>query len=88
MLMSAEQISRRFADRPILDGAELYLNEGDKVGVIGVNGAGKSTLLKILSGTEAPDEGRVTRAQGLRIGYLPQNPVFQDVYKRQVQYMP
>ena len=77
MLMSAEQISRRFADRPILDGAELYLNEGDKVGVIGVNGAGKSTLLKILSGTEAPDEGRVTRAQGLRIGYLPQNPVFQ-----------
>lgn len=77
MLMSAEQISRRFAGRPILDGAELYLNEGDKVGVIGVNGAGKSTLLKILSGTEAPDEGRVTRAQGLRIGYLPQNPVFQ-----------
>lgn len=77
MLMSAEQISRRFAGRPILDSAELYLNEGDKVGVIGVNGAGKSTLLKILSGTEAPDEGRVTRAQGLRIGYLPQNPVFQ-----------
>lgn len=77
MLMSAEQISKRFATRPILEGADLYLNEGDKVGIIGVNGTGKSTLLKILTGIEPPDSGRVTRAQGLRIGYLPQNPAFQ-----------
>lgn len=77
MLMSAEQISKRFATRPILEGADLYLNEGDKVGIIGVNGTGKSTLLKILAGIEPPDSGRITRAQGLRIGYLPQNPAFQ-----------
>ena len=77
MLMSAEQISKRFATRPILEGADLYLNEGDKVGIIGVNGTGKSTLLKILTGIEPPDSGRITRAQGLRIGYLPQNPAFQ-----------
>lgn len=52
------------------------LNEGDKVGVIGINGTGKSTLLKIVAGIEQPDQGKVVKSNSVRIGYLPQNPVF------------
>lgn len=49
---------------------------GDKIGLIGVNGTGKSTLLKIIAGLDFPDSGTVTRAGGVRVAYLPQNPVF------------
>ena len=54
----------------------LYLEEGDKAGIIGINGTGKSTLLKIIAGVEQPDSGSVVTASGVRIGYLPQNPGF------------
>jgi len=54
------------------------LNEGDKVGVIGINGTGKSTFLKIIAEIETSDSGTITKPSGVRIGYLPQNPVFGD----------
>ena len=54
----------------------FFLNEGDKIGIIGVNGTGKSTLLKILAGREHYDSGEITKTGGVRIGYLPQTPVF------------
>ena len=54
----------------------FFLNEGDKIGIIGVNGMGKSTLLKILAGREHYDSGEITKTGGVRIGYLPQTPVF------------
>lgn len=78
MYMQAENITKAYREKPLLDGVSLYLNEGDKVGVIGVNGTGKSTLLKILAGWEEPDGGTITRGNGVHIGYLPQNPDFEE----------
>ena len=77
MLLSAENITKAYGTRVLLDGADLYLNTGEKLGVIGVNGAGKSTLLRILAGAEEPDGGTVDRDPNVRLEYLPQNPVFE-----------
>ncbi|WP_191379132.1 ABC-F family ATP-binding cassette domain-containing protein [uncultured Flavonifractor sp.] len=76
MLLSAEQLYKSFGTRVLLDGASLYLERGDKVGVVGLNGAGKSTLLRLLSGAEEPDGGTVRLDPNVRLEYLPQNPVF------------
>ena len=65
-------------ERKVLDNVSFLLNEGDKVGIIGINGTGKSTLLKILAGAEEPDSGEVVRTNGIRISYLPQIPEFDD----------
>ena len=78
LLLSAEHISKSFGEKPLLKDVSLFLNEGEKVGVIGVNGTGKSTFLKIVAGLLPPDAGTVTRGGGVRVGYLPQNPDFQD----------
>ena len=60
MLLSAEHLSINFGSRQLLDDVNLYLNEGDKIGVIGINGTGKSTFLKVLSGALEPDGGTTT----------------------------
>jgi ATP-binding cassette subfamily F protein uup len=76
MLLSAEKISKSYTLKPLLTQVSLFLNQGDKVGVVGVNGTGKSTFLKILAGQEVPDEGTVTLSGGAVVSYLPQNPDF------------
>ena len=76
MLLSAEQLYKSCGTRVLLDDASLYLDRGDKVGVVGLNGAGKSTLLRLLSGAEEPDGGTVRLDPNVRLEYLPQNPVF------------
>ena len=78
MLLTAENISKSYTIKPLLSNITLYVNEGDKIGVIGINGTGKSTFLKILAGQEEPDSGNLIKNQNLRIEYLPQNPVFQE----------
>lgn len=75
-IINVENITKSFTERKLFDKASFYLQEGEKVGVIGINGTGKSTLLKILAGLEEPDEGTVTRANHIVVRYLPQNPVF------------
>lgn len=75
-LLSLENLTKSFTDRKLFDGASFFLQEGEKVGIIGINGTGKSTLLKIASGLEEPDEGKRTVANHVVIRYLPQNPVF------------
>ncbi len=75
-ILSAENISMAFGERKLFDETSFYLQDGEKVGIIGINGTGKSTLLKILSGQEAPDQGKVTRALHVRISFLPQHPSF------------
>ena len=52
------------------------VDEGDKIGLIGINGTGKSTLLRILAGLDSADNGRITCCGGLKMEYLPQNPEF------------
>ena len=71
-------MSKSYTERLLFDNVTLGINEGDKVGVIGINGTGKSTLLKIIAGLEEPDEGNVTKGKKVRIGYLSQTPTFDD----------
>lgn len=75
-LLTAENIEKSFTERKLLNGASFYLEEGEKVGIIGINGTGKSTLLKILAKIEEPDSGKVICANHVVMRYLPQNPVF------------
>ena len=78
MLLSAEHISINFGSRQLLEDVNLYLNEGDKTGIIGINGTGKSTFLKVLAGAIEPDAGRISRNPNVQVSYLPQNPVMDD----------
>jgi ATP-binding cassette subfamily F protein uup len=77
-LLTIDNISKQFSERLLFDGASLLINEGDRIGLIGVNGSGKSTLLKIVAGLEAPDSGSVSAPGGVRIEYLPQEPPLDD----------
>ncbi len=77
ILLSANNISKTYMERNVLDDVSFFLNEGDKVGIIGINGTGKSTLLRILAGAEEADIGSVIRTKGVRVSYLPQIPEFE-----------
>lgn len=75
-IINVENITKSYTERKLFDKASFYLQEGEKVGVIGINGTGKSTLLKMIAGLEEPEEGTVTKANHVVVRYLPQNPVF------------
>ena len=77
-LLSLENITKAYTERVLLDGASFFLQEGEKVGIIGINGTGKSTLLKLAAGLEDPDTGSCTKANHVVIRYLPQTPEFDD----------
>ncbi|QSX04849.1 ABC-F family ATP-binding cassette domain-containing protein [Sedimentibacter sp. zth1] len=78
MILTANNVSKNYGDKKLLENVTLYINEGDKIGVIGINGTGKSTLLKILADVEDSDSGEIIKKQGDRVIYLPQNPVFNE----------
>lgn len=78
ILLSAQNISKTYMERKVLDNVSFFLNEGDKVGIIGINGTGKSTLLRILAGADEADSGKIIRTTGIRISYLPQIPEFEE----------
>ncbi len=78
MLLSAEKISKSFSERLLLNEVTLYIEKGDKIGVIGANGAGKSTFLRLLAEAEVPDKGTVTKYSGVQIQYLHQNPTWDE----------
>ena len=75
-LINIEKITKSYTDRKLFDNASFSLQEGEKVGIIGINGTGKTTLLKMIAGLEEPDEGAITRANHIVIRYLPQHPEF------------
>lgn len=77
-LITIEHVSKSYTERMLFDDVSLGINEGDRIGIIGINGTGKSTFLKILAGLEEPDAGTVIKGKEVRIAYLPQNPVFSD----------
>ncbi|WP_461811438.1 ABC-F family ATP-binding cassette domain-containing protein [Faecalimonas sp.] len=76
-ILNIEHISKIFGEKIIFDDVSYGIQEGEKIGVIGINGTGKTTLLKIIAGEEETDEGQIVKQNGIRIAYLPQSPVFQ-----------
>lgn len=76
-LISLVDVSKAYPERRILSHVSLAVEDGDRLGIIGVNGAGKSTLLGILAGEIEADEGSVVPAAGTRVAYLRQNPAFE-----------
>ncbi|KJS16435.1 MAG: ABC transporter [Peptococcaceae bacterium BRH_c4b] len=74
--LTAENISKSYSEKKLLSKITVGINEGDKIGVIGINGTGKTTLLKIIAGVEQADEGRVVRGNSVKTEYLSQNPDF------------
>ncbi|HRC86991.1 MAG TPA: ABC-F family ATP-binding cassette domain-containing protein, partial [Thermoanaerobaculia bacterium] len=75
-LLSCESIAKQFGSRPLFAGLSFAIAEGDHLGLVGPNGSGKSTLLAVLAGREEPDSGTRAVRKGLRVGYVPQDPVF------------
>src|SRR5262245_51159712 len=75
-ILSVENLAKRFGNKLLFENVTFGLDEGDRVGIIGVNGSGKSTLLRILAGTEIADTGRVAFARERTVSSLSQNPSF------------
>jgi ATP-binding cassette subfamily F protein uup len=73
-LVSLEGVSKQYSERLLLQTANMRINAGDRIGLIGINGSGKSTLLRLIAGLEQPDEGQLTVWGGVHIEYLPQDP--------------
>ncbi|MEG1657098.1 MAG: ABC-F family ATP-binding cassette domain-containing protein [Christensenellaceae bacterium] len=77
-LLAAENITKGYTEKNLLENVSLYVEKGDKIGVVGVNGTGKSTLLRIIAQQDFCDSGTITKSSDVRISYLPQNPVFEQ----------
>ncbi|WP_416199149.1 MAG: heme ABC exporter ATP-binding protein CcmA [Sporanaerobacter sp.] len=75
-LLNVENISKSYNEKRLFKNISLGINEGDKIGLIGINGTGKTTLLKIIAGMEEADEGEVVKGSLVRIEYLPQKIFF------------
>jgi len=76
LLLSCEGVSKAYGARSLFDDLTFGLFEGDQAGLVGPNGSGKSTLLSILAGVSSPDRGSRSLRGGIRVGYVPQDPVF------------
>eukprot|EP01133_Synstelium_polycarpum_P007291 gene7291-8476_t len=74
-LINLENVSKSFGVKPLLDGVSLGVEEGERIGVVGLNGGGKTTMLEVLAGVEQPDSGRVSRVGGLRMAVVTQRGV-------------
>ncbi|MGC7870062.1 ABC-F family ATP-binding cassette domain-containing protein [Desulfosporosinus sp. SYSU MS00001] len=77
-IMSVENLTKSYSDKILFQDLSFGIDEGEKIGIIGVNGTGKSTLLKILAGVEPPDQGSITMGNNVKLEFLPQNPEFDD----------
>jgi len=77
-LLTIEHLTKSYTERLLFDDTSFSINEGDKIGLIGINGTGKSTLLRIVAGLEEPDQGTVVKGRNLDIRFLSQNPVFHE----------
>lgn len=77
-LLTIEHLTKSYTERLLFDDTSFSINEGEKIGLIGINGTGKSTLLRIVAGLEEPDQGTVVKGRNLDIRFLSQNPVFHE----------
>ena len=77
-LITMKNLTKAYTDKVLFDHVDFSLEEGDKVGIIGINGTGKSTLLRIIAGLEEADDGEYVKRNNVVINYLPQNPDFDN----------
>lgn len=77
-VINVEHISKLYGDKMILEDLSCSVDEGDKIGIIGINGTGKSTLLRIIAGEEEADEGKIIFSNGMTIDWMGQNPEFDE----------
>lgn len=77
-LITFENICKSYSEKKLIENLSFGINDGEKIGLIGVNGTGKSTLLKIVAGAEEIDSGKITKANRVRIEYLPQSPDYDE----------
>ncbi|MBX0288992.1 ABC transporter ATP-binding protein [Hymenobacter sediminis] len=77
-LLSAENLSKNYADRWLFRELNFGLQQGQRVALVGINGSGKTTLLRILAGLEPPDTGEVSVRKDIRVSFLGQQPVFDE----------
>ncbi|WP_371361529.1 Energy-dependent translational throttle protein EttA [Sporomusa rhizae] len=77
-LLSIENLAKSYGERILFSNVTFGIDEGDKIGLIGVNGTGKSTFLKEIAGVDTADSGKITVGNSVQVEYLPQNPEFDD----------
>ena len=75
-LITVENIKKTYSEKVLLNDVSFGINDGDKIGLIGLNGSGKSTLLKIITGRDEFFDGSITKGKGVRVEYLSQNSEF------------
>ncbi|HEY3528178.1 MAG TPA: ABC-F family ATP-binding cassette domain-containing protein [Nocardioides sp.] len=79
-LVNLERVSKAYGVRPLLTEVSLGVGAGERIGIVGRNGEGKTTLLQVMTGQEPPDDGRVSAARGLHVGYLHQGDTLDDTH--------
>ena len=77
-ILNIEHVSKVFGEKTIFDDISFGIQEGDKIGIIGINGTGKTTLLRMIAGVEEPDSGQIIKQNGIRLAYLSQHPSFPE----------
>lgn len=77
-ILNIEHVSKVFGVKTIFDDVSFGIQEGDKIGIIGINGTGKTTLLRMIAGVEEPDSGQIIKQNGIRLAYLSQHPSFPE----------
>ena len=78
-ILNIEHVSKLYGDKWIFDDISCGIQEGEKIGIIGINGTGKTTLLRIIAGAEEPDQGQVIRQNGAKIAYLTHGAFLCDI---------
>ena len=72
IVLSAQNVAKSFGINAVLKDVSFTLQQGDRMGLVGVNGCGKSTLMRIIAGLDSPDSGEISLVRGTRVGYLAQ----------------
>jgi ATP-binding cassette subfamily F protein uup len=75
-LLAMDNVSKSYGEKLLMENISFGIEEGEKIGLLGINGSGKSTLLKLVAGIEEPDHGQIVRNRNLRMEYLAQNPAY------------
>lgn len=90
VLLTCENLKKSYTEKTLITDVSMSIHDEDKIGFVGVNGTGKSTLLKMVAGVLEPEGGQITRNRELKIGYLPQNPPYDEnltVMEQAMEYL-